>query len=238
MTFTTELGDVDTLLFDVTSMTGTAISGTVTENTVGVAPQFNSLDQDSGLPLGSLVIADLTTLSATVAELDEGISYYFRVAAVNSIGQSDYAFAPTPYAIPQDQRPSEPTSATLEVVDGTSMTVAFNPLLDGGEDVTFYRGNMPLPPLNQRCKVKAACDIIEEVQTVTVALLSQLPMLRNSSSTCTRATLVTWRTRSRRSLAMLLEAPSSSPLLATRRTRSRTFDAATLRRNPSFGDCQ
>jgi hypothetical protein len=92
VTFNTELGDVDTILFDSASMTGTAVTGTVTEDVVGVMPQFNSLDQDSGLPLGSIVVADLTTLSATATSLDEGIAYYFRVAAINSIGQGPFAY--------------------------------------------------------------------------------------------------------------------------------------------------
>ena len=116
VTFNTELGDVDTILFDSASMTGTAVTGTVTEDVIGVMPQFNSLDQDSGLPLGSIVIADLTTLSATTTSLDEGIAYYYRVAAINSVGQGPFAYSATPYAIPQNQRPSVPVSPTLDVV--------------------------------------------------------------------------------------------------------------------------
>jgi hypothetical protein len=87
VTFLTELGDVSALVFDNKDMTGTAVTGMVASAVVGVAPGFNSLDADNNLPLGSTIISDLSNLALTVGSLDEGIAYYFRVAAINAIGQ-------------------------------------------------------------------------------------------------------------------------------------------------------
>jgi hypothetical protein len=177
VTFLTELGNVDSIIFDDASMVGTVVTGTVAETVQGIAPQFNSLDQSSGLPLGSVVITDLTTLSATVSSLDEGIAYYFRVSAINSIGQGPYAYAPTPYAIPAMQRPSVPVTPTLAVIDGTSLDVQFNPpQLDGGQDVTFYRVEYATSAFTPEVqKIKAACTIVEEVQVISTSTDNTIP---------------------------------------------------------------
>ena len=53
----------------------------------GVFPPFNSLDVDNGLPLGSATIEDLSALSFDVTGLEQGVPYYFRVFAVNKLGQ-------------------------------------------------------------------------------------------------------------------------------------------------------
>jgi len=168
VTFLTELGNLDSIIIDVTDMTGTAITGTVQEFVVGVAPPFNSLDVINGLPLGSAVITDLTNPAITVSDLEEGIAYFFRVAAVNSIGQGSYAFSSTPYAIPQAQRPSLPLNASLAVLDGKSAVVNFNPpMLDGGRDVTFFKieyGNNPF--VSEIQSVALTTTVVPEIQIV------------------------------------------------------------------------
>lgn len=138
--FLSLLGPQDLIEFDALDMTGTVVNGVVAKQRVGVSPPFNSLDPTNGLPLGSALITDLTSLSFTISQLDEGIAYYIRVAAVNSVGQGPFAFSSLPYAIPQSQRPGLPTSAQLSVVDGTSLQVEFAPpVLNGGQDISFYR---------------------------------------------------------------------------------------------------
>jgi len=138
--FLTELGYLDLLEFDAADMTGTVVTGNVAKSVSGVLPPFNSLDPSNGLPLGSAVVTQLNNLALTVNGLDEGIAYYFRVAAVNSVGQGPYAFSSTPYAIPEPQRPGLPVNALIVPSDATSMFVKFEPpMLDGGEDVTFYK---------------------------------------------------------------------------------------------------
>ena len=140
VTFLTLLGPQDLIVFDDLDMTGTVVNGAVAKLRVGISPPFNSLDPSNGLPLGSALITDLTSLSLTISELDEGIAYYVRAAAVNSIGQGPYAFSSVPFAIPQPQRPSLPTSTQLTVVDGTSLQVSFGPPeLNGGNDVSYYK---------------------------------------------------------------------------------------------------
>jgi len=131
VSFLTELGNVDMILFDNYDMTGTVVTGVVSELITGVAPPFNSLDKANGLPLGSAVITDLSELAMTISDLDEGIAYYIRVAAINSVGQGPFGVADVPFAIPEPQRPGRPENASLNVVDGTTLAVTFDsPLLD------------------------------------------------------------------------------------------------------------
>jgi hypothetical protein len=140
VTFLTNLGSLDLIEFDNRDMTGTVVNGKVSKQRVGIAPPFNSLDQTSNLPLGSVVVTDLSNLAVTVDELDQGIAYYFRVSAINSVGQGPYAFSSVPYAIPQPQRPGRPINPTLNAVDGSSLEVGFKPpALNGGQDITFYK---------------------------------------------------------------------------------------------------
>lgn len=84
--FNTDLGDVSSLTADIMSMTGSAPVLAVSENVKGVAPSFASLDPYNSLPLGSATLTDLSDLSMSVAGLEEGVSYYFRVTASNYIG--------------------------------------------------------------------------------------------------------------------------------------------------------
>ena len=113
----------------------------------GIAPPFNTLDPVNGIPLGSAVITDLSSLSLLVQNLVQGIAYYFRVAAINLVGQGPFAFAPSAFVIPEPQVPGMPVNSTLSVIDSSSMEVSFYPpVYDGGEDVSYYKieyGNAP-----------------------------------------------------------------------------------------------
>jgi len=60
-------------------------------------------------------------MEVTINGLDEGIAYYIRAAAINSIGQGPFAFSSTPYAIPQSQRPGFPLNPVLSPIDGGSI---------------------------------------------------------------------------------------------------------------------
>ena len=89
MTFNTDLSDVSSLTSDIMPMTGTAPVLVVSEDVQGIAPSFASLDPFNSLPLGSATITDLSDLSMTVAGLEEGVAYYFRVTASNYIGPGE-----------------------------------------------------------------------------------------------------------------------------------------------------
>lgn len=91
VTFNTDLGNVISLTSDILSMTGTAPVLAVSENVQGIAPSFASLDPDNSLPLGSATLTDLSDLYMTVAGLEEGVAYYFRVSASNYIGAGSTA---------------------------------------------------------------------------------------------------------------------------------------------------
>lgn len=140
VTFLTELGSLDLLVFDNEDMTGTMVNGVVSKLVAGITPPFNSLSFGSNLPLGSTIITNLTNLAFSITNLDEGIAYYVRVAAINAIGQGPYAFSAVPYALPMSQRPGRPVNSQLNALDGSSLSVTFqSPNLDGGQDVTFYK---------------------------------------------------------------------------------------------------
>jgi hypothetical protein len=94
----TELGDVESIIIDDADLTGTVPTGAVEEYTKGVFPPFDSLDPENGLPLGSATITDLSDLSLVVSALEQGIPYYFRVSAMNSIGQGDAALRAPPFS--------------------------------------------------------------------------------------------------------------------------------------------
>ena len=81
-----------------------------------------------------------SSLSATllnIFDLVEGYEYFFRVCAVNAIGQGDYAETAEPVLATDPSTVPEPP-AHLKVVDvtGTSVTLKWN------EPSTF--GNLPL----------------------------------------------------------------------------------------------
>merc|ERR1711871_1933098 len=168
ITFLTELGDVPAIEFDGRSLEGTVAKGVVSEHRKGISPPFNSLDQANGLPLGSAIVTDLSNLAVTVSGLEQGVEYYFRVAAVNAVGQGPYSFASVPYAIPKPQRPGVPSSPTLATVDSKTLLTSFNaPLLDGGEDVTSYRVEYATKPFVAEVqRVSARCNVTNEVQIV------------------------------------------------------------------------
>jgi hypothetical protein len=169
VTFLTELGDVPNIIFDDASLEGTVAKGVVSEARKGITPPFNSLDQANGLPLGSAVITDLANLGVTVSGLEQGVAYYFRVAAVNAVGQGPFSFSSIPYAIPQPQRPGMPESTLLQTVDSTSLLTSFeSPELDGGEDVTSYRVEYATKPFVAEVqRVSARCNVTNEVQVVS-----------------------------------------------------------------------
>ena len=136
VTFLTELGDLPPLLFDGAALSGTAPFGRVAERGAGVFPPFDSLDPANGLPLGGTTLTNLDELAATVAALEQGIPYYFRVSAVNANGQGPAALASPAFAVPLPQAATAPSRVSLTVVDGGSLAVAVAaPLRDGGQEI-------------------------------------------------------------------------------------------------------
>lgn len=140
VTFMTDLGSLDLIVFDATSLTGTVASGTVTKLIPGVLPPFNSSDPILGLPIGSSIITNLSSLSVLMVGLDQGIPYYVRASAFNAIGQSAFAYGSDVFVVPEPMQPSPPQSPTLTSVDANTLEVAFSPpALDGGNAVNFYK---------------------------------------------------------------------------------------------------
>ena len=167
--FLTELGSLDLLQFDGTDMTGTVVTGVVARTVAGVLPPFNSLDLSDDLPLGSDVITDLTDLSLLVSGLDQGIAYYFRVAAINAVGQGPYAFATNPYAVPLLQKPAQPLDSSLTVIDSSSLLLQFSPpALDGGSRISSYKIEYATQTFASEVqRVRALCNVVHEVQVIS-----------------------------------------------------------------------
>ena len=90
-------------------------------------PPFNSLDRANGLPLGSLIITDLTQLSSTIGGLDSVIPYYVRVSVANAIGQGAFGYPKVAYVKPRAVLPSPPANATVTATDGRTLGVTFAP---------------------------------------------------------------------------------------------------------------
>ena len=169
VTFLTELGNVESIIIDDADLTGTVPTGSVEEYTQGIFPPFDSLDPENGLPLGSATITDLSDLSLVVSSLEQGIPYYFRISAINSIGQGPALVSTPPFELPVPQYSDAPTSVTLAPVDGSTLKVAFGvPVRDGGEEVDKYRVEYAKQAFADEVQaVRVICNGTTEVQTIT-----------------------------------------------------------------------
>jgi hypothetical protein len=143
VTFLTELGSLNLMDLDGTSLTGTVATGTVSKLVTGIDPPFNSSDPVLALPIGSTTITNMSQLSTYLNNLNQGIPYYVRASALNAIGQGAYAYGSNIFIIPEPQMPGMPIAPILSSVDGQTLSVSFYPpALDGGNPVNFYRVRM------------------------------------------------------------------------------------------------
>ncbi|KAH8055103.1 hypothetical protein JL722_8528 [Aureococcus anophagefferens] len=134
------------LVADDLDMSGTAVTATTYLVTQGVFPPFNSLDEANGLPLGSAAVTDLADLQLEVSGLERNIPCYFRVFAVNAIGQGPASLTTPPYAIPVPAKPSEPTDVALSVLDSTSLRVAVRIYVNSTTEVQVIETNVTEKP--------------------------------------------------------------------------------------------
>ena len=180
VTFLTEFGSLDLLQIDTADMTGTVVTGAVSKAVVGVAPPFNSGNPSTNTPLGSGVVSDLTALTYTISNLEQGIAYYVRVAAWTSAGQGTYGFAPVPYRVPEAQVPSPPESALLSSLDSSSLLVSFSaPMLDGGLSLNGYKVEYsPVPFVSEVQVIDLFCPVIDEVQVVSSSTAHNIPAVQ------------------------------------------------------------
>ena len=169
VTMLTELGDVESIIIDDLDLTGTVPTGVVEELTKGIFPPFDSLDPENGLPLGSSTITDLSDLSMVVAMLEQGIPYYFRISAVNAMGQGPALVSTPPYALPLPQLSDAPSLVGLAPVDGATLQVLFGPpVRNGGEEVDKYRVEYATQAFADEVQaVTVVCNSTSEVQTIS-----------------------------------------------------------------------
>ncbi len=173
ITFVTELsGLLPTLALDMAAITGTSPTGNVAVIQVGVPPPFDSSDTTLGIPLGSATVTNMSDLTLTLTGLEQGIPYYFRVSAANSVGYGSGALPTGGYAIPFPQPMPPPENATMISVDATTVKISFQALLGPGleSEVTAYRVEYSSLPFEDEVQmITLSCGVQEEVQTVTTS---------------------------------------------------------------------
>ena len=94
ITFKSHLGSQAILEVDSLDLKGTLARIFSSKIVRGSAPPFDGPDYQS------ITITNLTSLSAVLNPLKEGIDYYFRVSAINAMGLSD-----STYSWPRTQKP-------------------------------------------------------------------------------------------------------------------------------------
>lgn len=134
MTFINNLGPLSLLLADDLDLKGTVASAWVSRMVVGVLPPFNGPD------FGSQTITVSSKLSVIASPFKQGITYYFRVTAVNALGSGPAVMPQPPFKKPLPQPPSAPSEVSLTAKDGSTLTVDIStPAYDGGKDLESYR---------------------------------------------------------------------------------------------------
>ncbi len=77
--------------------------------------------------------------SLVISGLNNGVYYYFRVAAVNSQGLSAWETS-SPVSQKPMQVPSAPTGVSLQITSQSALTVSFDaPVNTGGDAITYFR---------------------------------------------------------------------------------------------------
>jgi len=175
--FLTELGFLPLMHVDQLDLTGTAVTSDVSHYLPGSMPLFDSRSRERLLPLGTATLTDLSNLQLTIDNLEEGIAYYVRCSAINAIGAGEFAYSSSAFAIPISQRPAMPENTMLTSVDGASINVAFEPpVLDGGEDITFYRIEQSTNAfISEVQEVSAECTVVNEVQQIATVTDQNTP---------------------------------------------------------------
>ena len=165
ITFQTEMGNIPLMTTDSVAMTGTMAEAKVAEFRTGVNPPFNSTLGGTH-PLNYDRVTDLQSLryfivyhqkDDYVEQVRQGVPYYVRVSAINSVGEGPYAVSTPRSVMPISLPPSSPTDVQLHVIDGYSLNVTFNPPLHShGKAVDKYKVEWD------------STEVLEEVQSITI----------------------------------------------------------------------
>ena len=148
ITFATHVGDQPTLFKDAQYLYHPALGGAADSSITGAE---NAVDDVTGLKADDSVVGeaparygsalvDADALAYTITDLEPGVAYSVRVAAVNAFGAGPARTA-APTEVPQ-QIADPPTDVSVGVNpgDADSLTVSFGePESDGGATVTHYR---------------------------------------------------------------------------------------------------
>jgi hypothetical protein len=148
ITFLTNVGDQPTLFKDAQYLYHPKLGGRATSTITGAE---NSVDDVTGLKADESIVGeaparyssalvDADALLYKIEDLEPGIAYMVRVAALNAFGAGP-AKTSAPTEVPQ-QIADPPTNVTVGVNfgDADSLTISFDePPSDGGATITHYR---------------------------------------------------------------------------------------------------
>ena len=171
VTFDSDLGDLPLLAVDDKTLTGTFAHVVVGKRTIGELPPFDS--GPGGLPLGTAIVTDMDIMAYTIKDLKQGVPYYVRIAASNSVGYGPARLA-TPAAIaPFPQAPSSPLDVLLSSPASDKINVNFSPpSFNGGNEIDKYLVEWDTAPFqNEVQTLSVSSTPIQEVQSITTSAL-------------------------------------------------------------------
>jgi len=164
VTFVESLGAVDLMIPDFADLKGTASQVTVSRLIMGQEPPFNGPDYDTHI-LESAAAEN----PVLIGNLNQGIEYYFRVTAFNSLGAGASVFTLPPSVKPLPQAPSRASHVDLNVIDGSSIDISIHPpISSGGGSVTSVRVDYSNEEFrHERQRLSLECSPISEIQRIS-----------------------------------------------------------------------
>jgi len=165
ITFLNNFGALPNIISDSNDLKGTVASVSITKVSAGVLPPFN------GLAYGFETWTDLSKLSVIIRNLEQGIDYYFRIHASNSLGSSDSIHPQPPFIMSLPRPPLPISSLNVRTKDGSSLIAEIGePVQDGGLSVDSYRILYSTNKFaNEKQKVDLSCKPKSEIQTVSTS---------------------------------------------------------------------
>ena len=167
VTFKSHLGSQAILGVDSLDLKGSLARIFSSRIVRGSAPPFDGPDYQS------MTIPNLTSLSAVLNPLKEGIDYYFRVSAINAMGLSDSTYSLPRTQKPHPRPPFEPSAVIIKSQDSDSISVTVGATtFDGGRPISSYRVEYSEEEFkNDKQRIALECFPSPEKQIVTTSAL-------------------------------------------------------------------
>jgi hypothetical protein len=158
VTFLTNTPPLPNLVFNGKSLTGSVATGLVYKAVAGIAPSFASAKSE-------LVNPDVSVVH--LSNLATGRRYYFRLAAINADGESEFAIPHPPFIVPEVNAP-DAVFSSVTVNGGSSLEVEIDADDIGQMGIDAYKieyGKKEFVDELQR--IKLTCDVMPETQVIS-----------------------------------------------------------------------